>query len=96
MTANDNFDLFYGMFKYNYQTKELLNMMRDNLANVERKLAVKEAYLAAASEMKNTDRQKLLAECRMLLKEVAKSNGQVVDMSKLEGMLKSTASKSIK
>jgi hypothetical protein len=70
--------------------------MRDNLANVERKLAVKEAYLAAASEMKNTDRQKLLAECRMLLKEVAKSNGQVVDMSKLEGMLKSTASKSIK
>jgi hypothetical protein len=37
MTANDNFDLFYGMFKYNYQTKELLNRMRDNLANVERK-----------------------------------------------------------
>ena len=75
MTANDTFDLFYGMFKYNDRAKELLNKMRDNLASVERKLAAKEAYLAASSEMKNSDRQKLLAECRMLLREVAKSNG---------------------
>ncbi len=74
ITANDTFDLFYGMFKYNEHAKELLNKMRDNLASVERKLAAKEAYLAASAEMKNTDRQKLLAECRMLLREVAKSN----------------------
>lgn len=74
MTTNDTFDMFYGMFKYNDRAKELLNTMRDNLASVERKLAAKEAYLEASLEMKNTDRQKLLAECRMLLREMAKSN----------------------
>ena len=73
MTSNDHFDMFYGMFKHNDHAKELLNMMRDNLASVERKLAAKEAYLQAGAEMKNTDRQKLLAECRMLLREMAKS-----------------------
>ncbi|KAL7537121.1 hypothetical protein ACHAWF_005667 [Thalassiosira exigua] len=73
MTTNDTFDMFYGMFKHNDRAKELLNAMRDNLASVERKLAAKEAYLAASAEMKNTDRQKLLAECRMLLMEMAKS-----------------------
>lgn len=74
MTTNDSFDTFYGMFKYNYRAKELLNTMRDNLASVERKLAAKEAYLAASAEMKNTDRQKLLAECKLLLLEMATSN----------------------
>ena len=74
MTTNDTFDMFYGMFKYNDRAKELLNQMRENLASVERKLAAKEAYLEASAEMKNTDRQKLLAECRMLLKEMAKSS----------------------
>jgi len=78
ITANDTFDLFYGMFKYNDRAKELLNKLRDNLASVERKLAAKEAYLAASAEMKNTDRQKLLAECRMLLREVAKSNHETI------------------
>jgi len=73
MTSNDHFDMFYGMFKHNDRAKELLNTMRDNLASVERKLAAKEAYLQASAEMKNTDRQKLLAECRMLLREMAKS-----------------------
>ena len=74
MTTNDSFDMFYGMFKYNDRAKELLNTMRDNLASVERKLAAKEAYLAASAEMKNTDRQKLLAECKLLLREMATSN----------------------
>lgn len=92
ITSNDTFDLFYGMFKYNNRAKELLNRMRDNLASVERKLAAKEAYLAASSEMKNTDRQKLLAECRMLLREVAKSNGkEESDVSTLEDKLQTTA-----
>ena len=45
---------------------------------MERKLAAKEAYLAASAEMKNTDRQQLLAECRMLLKEMAKSSADSV------------------
>jgi len=74
MTTNDSFDIFYGMFKYNDRAKELLNTMRDNLASLERKLAAKEAYLAASAEMKNTDRQKLLAECKLLLREMATSN----------------------
>lgn len=78
MTTNDTFDMFYGMFKYNDHAKELLNKMRDNLASVERKLAAKEAYLAASAEMKNTDRQKLLAECRLLLKEMAKSSADSI------------------
>jgi hypothetical protein len=77
------------MFKYNDRAKELLNKMRDNLASVERKLAAKEAYLAASAEMKNTDRQKLLAECRMLLREVAKSTGTPVE--KLESALPSAS-----
>mmetsp|Transcript_18844 Transcript_18844/g.32417 ORF Transcript_18844/g.32417 Transcript_18844/m.32417 type:complete len:765 (+) Transcript_18844:161-2455(+) len=79
MTANDPFDMFYGMFKYNDRAKELLNTMRDNLASVERKLAAKEAYLEASAEMKNTDRQKLLAECRMLLREMARSNESLAE-----------------
>jgi prephenate dehydrogenase len=77
MTTNDSFDMFYGMFKYNDRAKELLNTMRDNLASVERKLAAKEAYLAASAEMKNTDRQKLLAECKLLLREMATSNANL-------------------
>lgn len=88
MTTNDTFDMFYGMFKYNDRAKQLLNTMRDNLASVERKLAAKEAYLAASAEMKSTDRQKLLAECRMLLREMAKSNNansaQIVESSPTE------------
>mmetsp|Transcript_34424 Transcript_34424/g.63468 ORF Transcript_34424/g.63468 Transcript_34424/m.63468 type:complete len:764 (+) Transcript_34424:91-2382(+) len=73
MTANDQFDMFYGMFKYNDQAKVMLNTMRENLARVERKIAAKEAYLSASAEMKNTDRQKLIAECRLLLREMARS-----------------------
>ena len=80
MTTHDSFDMFYGMFKYNERAKDLLNAMRDNLASVERKLAAKEAYIAASAEMKNTDRQKLLAECRMLLREMAKSGDGSVSM----------------
>ena len=74
LTGSDTFDLFYGMFKFNDRAKTLLDKMRDNLASVERKLAAKEAYLAATAEMKNNERQKLLAECKMLLREMAKSS----------------------
>lgn len=85
MTTNDTFDMFYGMFKYNDRAKELLNQMRENLASVERKLAAKEAYLEASAEMKNTDRQKLLAECRMLLREMAKSSdSSSIDSTSIE------------
>ena len=92
LTGNDTFDLFYGMFKFNDRAKALLDKMRDNLASVERKLAAKEAYLAASAEMKNSEKQKLLAECKMLLREMARTNTQApVDESKEDGDGKSSS-----
>jgi len=75
MTAGDSFDLFFGMFKYNDNAREHLIKLRDNLSNLERQLAAKEAYLEASMEMKNNDRQRLLAETKQLLQEVAKNGG---------------------
>lgn len=74
-TAADSFELFFGMFKYNERAKSHLDKMRDNLSRLERQLAAKEAYLAASAELRNSDRQRLLAEAKMLLREVAKSGG---------------------
>jgi arogenate dehydrogenase (NADP+), plant len=73
-TAGDNFDLFFGMFKYNDRAKEHLSKLRENLARIERQLAAKEAYISASMEMKNSDRQILLAETRKLLEEVVASS----------------------
>lgn len=75
MASGGSFDLFFGMFKFNARAKEHLNKMRENLAKVERQLASKEAYLAASAEMKNTDRQRLLAETRSLLQEILQNSG---------------------
>ena len=75
MTSGDSFDLFFGMFKYNTRAKDHLNKMRENLAMVERQLASKEAYLAASAEMKNTDRQRLIAETKLLLQEILQNSG---------------------
>mmetsp|Transcript_61913 Transcript_61913/g.72385 ORF Transcript_61913/g.72385 Transcript_61913/m.72385 type:complete len:726 (+) Transcript_61913:164-2341(+) len=74
MTSADTFDLFYGMYKYNKNSKKYLNKMRENLALLERQLAAKEAYIAAKSEMQSNERQRLIAECRSLLQEVSKSS----------------------
>lgn len=75
MTSGDSFDLFFGMFKFNANAKDHINKMRDNLAKVERQLAAKEAYLAASLEMKNSDRQRLLAETKQLLQEIVRNGG---------------------
>jgi len=75
MTAGDSFDLFFSMFKYNSQAREHLAKMRENLANIERQLVAKESYLEASSELRNNDRQRLLAETKMLLQEVAQNGG---------------------
>ncbi len=72
MTSGDTFDQFYGMYKYNPRAKDHIAKLRENLAKVERQLAAKEAFLAAKAELQNTDRQRLIAECRQLLHEVAK------------------------
>lgn len=80
MTSSDSFDMFFGMFKYNDRASEYLMAMRENLADVERKLAAREAYLAAKAEMRQSDRQRLLAETKLLLQELAK-NGIVAQES---------------
>ena len=75
MTSGDSFDLFFGMFKYNENARDHLSKLRDNLAALERQLAAKEAYLAATVELRNNERQRLLAETRQLLQEVAQNGG---------------------
>ncbi|GKY96082.1 prephenate dehydrogenase [Mayamaea pseudoterrestris] len=75
MTSSDSFDQFFGMFKYNENARTHLTKMRDNLARLEQQLAAKEAYLAAGIELRNSDRQRLLAETKLLLQEVAQSSG---------------------
>jgi prephenate dehydrogenase len=72
-TSGDSFDLFFGMFKYNERAKEHLAAMRENLASLERQLAAREAYLMAKDEMRKSDRQRLLAETRLLLQELARN-----------------------
>jgi prephenate dehydrogenase len=75
MTSGDSFDLFFGMYKFNDRARSHIGKLRDNLATLERQLAAKEAYLAASAELHSRDRQRLLEETRMLLKEVAKNGG---------------------
>ena len=83
MTAGDSFDLFFGMFKYNENARHHLTKLRDNLATLEQQLAAKEAYLAATMELRNNERQRLLAETRQLLQEVAQ-NGNFFKPTKAE------------
>ena len=78
MTVGDSFDMFFGMYKYNGRAREHLAKMRDNLAHIERQLAAKEAYLAASSEIKATDRQRLIAETKALLREIAGGEGSPI------------------
>jgi arogenate dehydrogenase (NADP+) len=82
MTSGDSFDLFFGMFKYNDRAREHVTKMRENLSTLERQLAAREAYLAASAEIKDTDRQRLLAETKLLLQEVAKNGGLWDDQPK--------------
>ena len=81
LTSGDTFDFFYGMFKYNARAKEHLSTLRDNLAKVERQLAAKEAYLAASTDLRNSDRRQLIAECKSLLREAMMSENLGVKSS---------------
>jgi arogenate dehydrogenase (NADP+) len=75
MTSGDSFDLFFGMFKYNDRARDHVNKMRENLSTLEKQLAAREAYLEASAEIKDSDRQRLLAETKSLLQEMAKNGG---------------------
>ncbi|KAL3945063.1 MAG: hypothetical protein SGBAC_000854 [Bacillariaceae sp.] len=70
MANGESFDRFYGMYKYNKNSKAYLSAIRENLAAMERQLAAREAYLAAKAEMRQSERHKLLAETRLLLQEL--------------------------
>jgi len=76
MAAHGSFDRFYGMYKYSThdRAQQRIKKLRDNLAALECDLAVRGAYLAAKKDMIQGDRQKLLAETRSLLQELAKSS----------------------
>ena len=76
MTADDSFDAFFGMFKFNSRAREHLAKLRENLADIERQLVAKESYLEATSEMRNSDRQRLLAETKLLLQEAVMAQQQ--------------------
>ena len=57
-----------------------LQKIREALAQVERQLAAKEAYLAAKSEVNTDQRNRILEECRSLMREalqeaIANPNG---------------------
>lgn len=87
MTDSDSFDLFYGMFKFNEENaKSHIREMKERLAKIEMQLAAKEAYLAAKAEMQNDDRQRLMQECEILLREVAKGYGSKVPPPLITGV----------
>ena len=79
MATAGSFDRFYGMYKYNNRAREYIKKLRENLASLECALAAKGAYLTAKEEMIKGDRQKLLAETRVLLQELARSDNTPVD-----------------
>ena len=70
MTGGDSFDKFFGMYKFNGRARSHIAKLRDNLAALERQLAAKEAYLEASAELQTRDRQRLLEETRLLIREV--------------------------
>eukprot|EP01041_Mallomonas_annulata_P001057 gene1057-2067_t len=69
-TCSDSFDLFFGLYHYNKHAPMQLQNIREALSRVERQLAAKEAYLAARAEATADQRNRILDECRMLIKEV--------------------------
>jgi len=84
MTRGESFEKFYGMYKFNPRAQGHIAKLRENLAKVERQLAGKEAYLAAREELRTSDRQRLISECKQLLKEVALDNQLEVGPTKVK------------
>jgi arogenate dehydrogenase (NADP+), plant len=77
-TSKDSFDLFFGLYYYNSYASSQLRKIREALAQVERQLAAKEAYLAAKNEIANDQRSRVLEECRSLIIE-ALANKPAID-----------------
>ncbi|KAJ1428527.1 hypothetical protein B484DRAFT_329455 [Ochromonadaceae sp. CCMP2298] len=68
-TCSDSFDLFFGLYFYNSYASDQLQKIREALAKVERQLAAKEAYLAARAEANTDQRNRILEECRSIMRE---------------------------
>ena len=68
-TCSDSFDLFFGLYHFNKYAGVQLANIREALSRVERQLAAKEAYLAARAEATADQRNRIVEECRILMKE---------------------------
>lgn len=68
-TCQDSFELFFGLYHYNKYAENQLQSIREALAKVERQLAAKEAYLKARSEVNIDQRNRILQECRAIMRE---------------------------
>jgi prephenate dehydrogenase len=68
-TCKDSFDLFFGLYHYNKFASNQIQRIREALAQVERQLAAKEAYLAARAEINADQRNMILEEARLLMRE---------------------------
>ena len=90
MAAAGSFDRFYGMYKYNEFAGEHIKKLRENLASLECALAARGAYLSAKEEILRGDRQKLLAETRMLLQELARSETNAADSTSTSQSMSAT------
>lgn len=66
----DTFDNFYGMYKLCPGSGEQMKRLRDSLSDLERKLAAKSSYIEAKREIREDDRQKMLAEVKKMLRTI--------------------------
>ena len=82
-TCKDSFDLFFGLYFYNSHSSAMLKQIREALSRVERQLAAKEAYIACKREINDSQRSKILEECRALMREaMADSKGDAAEKEK--------------
>ena len=82
-TCKDSFDLFFGIYFYNTYATSQLQKIREALSKVERQLAAKEAYLQARAEANSDQRNRILEECRSIMRD-ALNEYVNIDKSKLE------------
>jgi prephenate dehydrogenase len=87
-TCSDSFDLFFGLYHYNKYAELQLRKIREALAQVERQLAAKEAYLAAKAETNADQRSRILEECRSIMRDVMVNEMQLTNEAENEAKAK--------
>jgi len=86
MASGDSFEAFFSMFTFNKRARGLLNKMRENLAKVEREIESKRSYIAAVSDLKSKERQKLIAETKLLLREIVNNDSESQSDAQVESL----------